>query len=511
MMFPINNHVETEDAYSYALQTQTADSYAELLHPHHRLYHPLMKWLNDFFQIEDTFTFLVRVSSFFSLLAMCFFYPVLFKLTGSVRKSLILLGLLSVSYGYWRYTKSVEVIPMGWFVMSVGYFLVLRGSVSRTWVMVTLNILITLICVNVHVALLVPVGALNGIVLLGQRRWLHLASYVCGFGAAFIATQMFFSSVSVSLSVENRASSGEVPEAIKEGEKDAEAQNVGNVRGLKLSSAPKAIVGLGSSLVGVYPIMQIDPVYEVLENRLFENRFLREERLLGAQLTGWQIGVWLLGVVVLFIFILYQCWRVVLFLKSRNKQLRSVNSLEHHAVEYAICIAALASCALIVWFEPGNPEMWTIFLPAIILPCLLFIKVYSCRILIVIFVVLMATNYLGGISLLRDKSGDYYAATSDTFIEASKAGDILLLGTTNSGVRRYCNYYSEMELIGSALEDEWNEVLDLAYAKLVLGKKVGVHQTLAEKKGFRDLLGGKGIRFVKTERSLGGGYLILER
>ncbi|MGE9268486.1 MAG: hypothetical protein ACQKBY_10340 [Verrucomicrobiales bacterium] len=491
----IANHSEAEDAFTYAREVEERP-YREILHPNHRLYHPLAKAVFELSGAEKSYHVLVGLSRAGAVLALGFFYLLLRDLgVGGEGRRFALVAGLALTYGFWRYAHEVEVYAVGSAILLGVIWLVFRLPEKGRGVLCALLIVFAL---NVHRALGPPLVVLALAYLVGRKDWRGLAFALLFLPSAYLITERLADLTSVTRAQPRDELAVLLHEELRSQRAVDRAEAT-----LSPASVPKAVVGLGSAVVGTNLIMGVDPVYELLQNRLFPYRFLEEERMMAEGWPLWQITLWtlcLLGVVVLGLVMAWQ-------LRALPGQWRGWS-----AQTWAVILAAGAYGAMIFAFEPGNPEMWLLGVPLFWLMAALLTRAVASRWLAGWVACLAMGNFLGGISLLADEERDYHYVTSAEVRREARPGDLYLLGVTNAVHDRYVNYRVKNLTIISVPRQSarFAEFYQLLSNEIKGGRRVFVHETLSERKGgFGEDLADFGLVYEPGMSIAGGGELRL--
>ena len=507
----VNNHTETEDAYMYAQQLVETDDWAQLIHPNHRIYHIIG---DEFYSLTkalfgiDALSSLVWLSRICALLTLVFL-NLFFRSQGvPPSKALVLLAILSVVYNFWRYSQAAEINAMAWCTQAFCLYLFTKARENLRWV--PLLALAGCLATLVHTVNIVPVVAFFGAYYFLSKRLLSLG--------VFFLTLLVFTGGLFKWS-DRYIVKKEVAIAILEQEvkvsKDAiaEPRSRESMRKLDLKSFPKAVVGLGVATVGVNTLMGFDSIYFPLKHSLFKERYLYEERFMAKNISLWHKGGWGLFLVST---VGGALWLILLLIRkakscfhlSNFSELKSFGS--ENLVVFCALITAVTSLVFVLWFEPGNPEMWALLLPMLILPVLLLLVNLELKPLFIFYTLFAATNYAGGMSLLAGPHRDYFHATLEPLLEESREGDVLLKAQNHSGIPRYTNYnYPGIE-VGTLSVDEYlpNRV-DKIIQMLLNGRRIFVHREVLEREGsFGFDLESKNLNFTLDQQS-GGGELFL--
>ncbi len=488
------NHTEAEDAYAYAKQVER-QSYREILHPNHRLYHPLAKAVYELSGREKSFGVLVGLSLVSAMGALLVFYFLLGKLgLAQGWLAFVYTAGLALSYGFWRYAHEVEIYAVGWLVLLLVLWAVF--SMKNPWQGLWAALLLVL-ALNVHRALGPPLAVTFFVLYAARRDWRSLGLCLLVGLLAYPTAEK----AAAEISLGSRVAKPELADFfVDEGRAERAEARPGH--GFKVSSLPKAGVGLGASVVGTNLLMGIDPAYELLQERLFPYRFLDEERMMAAGWPAWQIWLWGLGLLALAVTGLVVLWR------SRGA-LRDWRAWMPE--QWALLFGAGAYGGTIVIFEPGNPEMWLLGLPFFWLAAACLTRKAGAASLGGMVLFLGLTSWLGGMALLGDPGRDYHRATSVRVRAEAKAGDVYLLGYNGSVHQRFVNYESPVTVVSlPGKSARWAEFYEQIRRKLAAGQRVFVHRTVRERAaGFGVDLADFGLAFRADPRQGGGGELFL--
>ncbi|MBK1834557.1 hypothetical protein [Roseibacillus ishigakijimensis] len=490
----VGNHSEAEDAFTYAREVEV-EGYREILHPHHRLYHPLIKAVYELSGAERSYPVLVAVSQGAALLALFFFSLLLRELgvKGEGRRFVFVAG-LAFSYGFWRYTHEVEAYTVGSAVAMMILWLFFRCRGAWRGVVMAVGLVLAL---NVHRALGPPLLLAGGTLLVGQKEWRSLALFVISAGGLYLAAEW---------------TAGQVGEPSRQGPEFSgffyEEQTVERSQdraGTKLSPAslPKAAIGLGSSVVATNLLMGVDPVFEFLQKRLFPYRFLQEERLLAQGQPIWFQALWALLLVATLAGIAFFLWQVV----RDWQQWRT-----WAPASWALLVATGGYAGMIVIFEPGNPEMWLLGVPFFWLVAALLMRAVSTRSLAVWTVVFAGGNFLGGMALLAEEEKDYHFVTSRFIRAEGRPQDWYLLGYRGAVQARFVRYrVGALQVVPLPRESEkFASFYHELTGELSRGRRVFVHTTVLERPAsFGVSLADFGLSYRPGPTPGGGGEIVL--
>lgn len=500
---PIENRTEAEDAFTYALEVEKL-RYHELLHSSHRLYHPVAKGVFKLSGFKRSFDALVIFSSVLSGCALCVFYFLVKNLTKTGNwQSLAWTTCLAFSYGFWRYGREVEVYAMGWLVCLLVLTLLFAWKKTNPWVRGIVYAVGVIVALNVHRALGPPLLIIGLVYFFSQRQWLVgsgslglglLLYLACEIGAENLPAKNF--------ALESR---GEVGEFFVE-ELKVDRKSFSKRRSLELSSLPKGAVGLGVCLFGGNVLMTSDTVYKFFSETLFPYRFLEEEKMMVHGYSPLWMVFWCVGVILFFLL-------AGIAVRFTYRSIR-IEGWSNDSELWAVLVGLGCYLAMIVIFEPGNPEMWLLGLPLVWLALALWLQRFPlCRVWM-LGGVLIVTNYIGGMLFLANKNNDYHYVTSRTVREEAVSGDIYLMGTLNPVHARYVRYAVDVEVAIVKVGDRRiEEFYNLVNQKIQQGRRVFVHESLpmGDLK-FEEYITRAGLIFEESEKGRAKeGELLLRR
>ena len=348
-------------------------------------------------------------------------------------------------------------------------------------------VLFCCVAVLIHTVCIVPVLTAAGVYYTILRKWKHLAATIVGSLAlifvSFVALDNYTQVESNCVSCDEN-----VP---------AEVVRKESARTLTWKSFPKAVVGLGSCIISGNHVLANDVLYQWLNDGLFKDRYLYEERYLARSIPLLTHVFW---------WLLLCCTLILLYLCVKNSECQMMQFewkylMDQPPHNFLFLGTCLVSTIFVLWFEPGNPEMWTLLLVPIILP-FLYISVTKCRIstLVCSYILIGGMNFLVGIMPLTTRDGDYYWATLNSISGQAQKGDVLLKASNHTGITRYMSYYySDIE------QNVWEVgLLETLLYERKPKSRVFIHQELFCVEAFMrevDFLG------VKIERLKSGGVI----
>lgn len=458
----ISNHSDTEDAYRYAAEIEQAANYSEVYHTQHGFYHFTQKFLYDLLHLSNAFTLGLFFSLFFSLLTLFFTYKILIEFLPNSKEALVGTFFICFSYGYWRYSWAVEVHSLLWFLQILFIYLLLKiqnWNVQKT-ALFSLFIAITSLF---HVCAAITMIPLLVFYLILKRKLTHIIVTILLFSTIYIPiNHKLYNEIQPS---DQNIAYSYIPK------KDPPKENRKN-KVLEIESIPKSFISLGTSIISPTLILSSDKVHHFFSKNLYANRFLEEEYLLAKSTPRWFFVIWLISVFTLGILITKR-------LTSRKSATRE--QIPKKQIFYSICFSSIASATFLVWFEPGNPEIWILFTPVFLIPlAIIFTRKKVITVSVVTFFAL--SNLIGGVAPLTNPKSNYYEKTTSNFRKKGKSGDIIVLGVKNINIARYHHYHLPLECIfflGS--EKNYPELEQRIKKEQKNGKNIFLHRTFIER------------------------------
>jgi hypothetical protein len=405
------NHSEAEDAYYYARMAQQGTG-PELFHAHHLLYLPLMRGLFCAAQHAgysgNAFSLLTGVSVFSGALAVFLFAALLLQLDVPLRCVAGFAAALLFSYGFWRYSTTVEIYTPASALSLLTVYCAVRATDRRFFVGSVLSGGMALL---VHLVTLPVVLLAVPSVFLFRRQRLPALLYTIGVCLIVLA------------GCGAVIGSGIHPETFV----DSQVQ-----RGTLANPFTwlSALAAWGQTVLSGNFLFSIPAVSERIV-RLFPFHMLQEELFMGAQAPAW------IPPAVSITFGLAAGLAAGLLAVS----LRYVQKLWKHppGLSVPVLIWLVIAAGMALCFEPANPEMWICVLPPFwLLAALVWSAVPERRLLgwlpAVLAAVLLLHNWVGGMSLVRRPEGDYCRQKAAWIIQHARPDDLILTADSHSFV-----------------------------------------------------------------------------
>ncbi len=448
----IENRTEAEDAFEYATMVE-GEGHAWLYHPHHLLYGPTMKWSYGTLQAMGfegrAYDFLMLISSLSAAGSLFFFFLFCYR-RFSLRpvSSLMATGLLAVSYGFWRYAAEAEIVlPASLLILIALYYATDSEPKRRTFLLV---MVFSIFAVLTHIMNAVAVFIAIPCFYLLRHRWkaalLHIV--LC----AGIMASVF----EIVAQAHTLYSGGGAQFA-----------------GIGLSSLVKATVALGQCVVSGDFVLGFRSVRAFL-SELFASRMLAEEFFLGAQLSRPLVLFSLLTYGLFSLFLMGCMTRAAWIWKNMAQQRNRFQLPSGMATLVIAVIWFFAYAGLLLFIEPGNPELWVMgLIPLWLLFCGLVLLPLTVdnRLWIPfgMFLLLFVHNAIGGIGVLGDPAKDYNQQKAKWILENSSSDDVVVTAG-NPVFIRYLRYHSATPVLdlNYASSEQLDEAVSRAQSVFIL-------------------------------------------
>ena len=314
-------------------------------------------------------------------------------------------GLLAVSYGFWRYANTAETYMLAIFFMLLSWCFVQRGSL---WI----GALVSGVGILVHLLNVVPLLFAVGFYYLLEKRFRAVAIHGLVVGVVVLVGYGIFWEF---LAIDTLG-----------------AQHHGLEGGLSLSNGLRGLLAMGQCVVSANFLFGFEWFRELLVN-FFPSRMLDEEFFMAEHMAG--------GVAIFGIFSLL----VVVFCVIRSVRVSRPVALYRSTLLTLIVWFALYAIA-VIRTEAGSVELWIMAL----IPFWLMVSHFlSPNRMGWLLVGLLLHNGVAGVLPILDSSTDYHRAKSETIMQLSGEGDLVLIDYEPI-LHFYLRYYDNATVMCSA-------------------------------------------------------------
>lgn len=424
----ICNRTAAEDAYEYAMMVEQGDAHPWFYHRHHLLYGPLMRGLfrgAQWIGYDGRAIGTMRLVSAAAAAATLFFFFLFCYRRFSLRpvSSLIATLLLGATYGFWRYSAESEIPVMASALMvaSLYYATNRENRLSDFAFCIFFSSFAVLIHVmnGIAVFFAIPCWYLLG------KRWMQAGLHLILCGSVVFGMYLI---IGVVYPFEGSGTA---------------------LQPVALGSFVKAGVAFVECVVSCDFMLGFRSVRAFL-GELFAERMLLEEFYYGERLS--RVHVLLSSLTFLSFWLLASAcvlragwvWEKNMLDRGRMHLPEGISS---------VVVAALFFCgfgALLLFIEPGNPELWIMGLPPFALVfcglVLLPLTVDNRLWLPFAAVLVLLLHNAGAIYMLHDASKDYQQAKADGILDIAKPGD-LIVTAGNPVFERYLRYHTDAEIL----------------------------------------------------------------
>lgn len=401
------NHSEAEDAYYYARMARQG-AWSELFHAHHLLYLPLMRAVCGVAQKADCFSALTGVSMLSGVLAVCLFAALLRRFGISRLRASGFAAALLFSYGFWRYSTTVEIYAPAAALSLLTVYCAARGAERKFFAG---SILSGGAAMLMHLVTLPAVLLAAPLIYLLRRQKKQAVLYTVG---VLLIAGVGYGAV---------IAAGIHPQTFT----DTLVQ-----RGTLLNPSTwlRALVAWGQTVLSGNFLFSIQSVAEWI-TQLLPSQMMQEELFMGAQAPAWIPP----AASVTFGLAVGLAAGLFCVVARRAKSLWKAPPVL--LIPVFGWFAAAAGMALL--FEPANPEMWICVLPPFWLLAALIWEAVPQRPVfnwmpVVLAVLLLVHNWIGGMSLVKSQDGDYCRQKGAWIIRQAQPDDLILTADSHSFV-----------------------------------------------------------------------------
>jgi hypothetical protein len=419
------NHSEAEDSVRYIYEVTKVPSTLSLYDPNHILFNSFNRVVYDlwlFLGYKGNAELPMQINNVIAAIVSLFLvYLIARRLEMSVYFSLLCLGMVSMSYGFWRYSVEAEtyILPLPFILLSAHRLMIIAESrfEYRHFFLLGLFMAMATLFHQQHV-LLIFIAPFAIIFLHSKFPKPQIAGRVILF---FCVSGGIIAAVYLPVAI-FLAGQSELGEIIKWSQGKA-------VEGLwtpwAWTNPLKSIFGLLRSIWGTHFLFGF-PWFEALMAKLFPLKPLMEERLIAQSLSTWQLWLCLIMVAISSI-----CAVILSILAIIGYRRTELNPRAIGFLIFAVPMLCVYAIFNTLW-EPLNIEFWIALLPFIYLVLMLFITSsgFTPFATSSIFVVaLLIGNLLGSILPQTDRNTDYCYISNQYFMRHAQADDYIITGS----------------------------------------------------------------------------------
>lgn len=425
----IENRTEAEDIYEYATMVEEGSSHQWFYHKHHLIFGPTMhflyKFINSFGYQLSSLDLMRLISSLAATATLFLFFLFCYK-RYSLRPISSALATFSfgIMYGFVRYSAEAEIPIIATFLM-IGSIYFLTGQKS-SFKIYLLGILFSIASVLMHIMNSVAVFVALPLFLIIQKRLKFLVIYL------IINIFMFIFAYHSTDQLTQLFNSSEV-----------------TTSNLILSDFVKGIVAFLQSLISFDFVLGFSFVREYLAE-LFSNRMLQEEFYFGEKL---KLPYIIFSSLTFLLLTLVSIYAFIKSIKIWNTAFIDKEKLLPPGGRSSFILPIIffiSYASLLLFIEPGNPELWVMgLMPFALLLCvLIFVPLTYDNKLWVPFlaVVLLFIHNTNALSALNDSSKDYNYQKSKDCLKILKENDVVITAA-NPVFERHLRYHSLSKVI----------------------------------------------------------------
>jgi len=425
----IENRTEAEDVYEYALMVEQGADHPWFYHEHHLLYAPMMKAgyvAMKTLGYEGRAILVMRLLSALSAAGTLFFFFLFCYKRYSLRpvSSLLATAFMGLSYGFWRYSAESEIpLIASFFVTAALYFSTDEDARKRTFV---LSIIFSVLAVMMHlmnvVAVLVAIPAFYLVRRRVKAMGVHVLLCLLLISGIYFLTAQF---------------------AHVHGSGGARLSMVG------LGSLVKACVAFVQCLISSEFMLGFKSVRAFLAE-LFAGRMLQEEFYLGSRLPRLHVLFALFTYCSFFILFFFCIGRAAWLWKNIAENRKQYSLPRGLIALVSPALFFLGYGVLLLFIEPGNPELWIMgLIPFALFFCgvvLLPLTVDNRLWLPFLMVVVLFIHNAEAIRMLHDPEKDYQRQKTAPMLEFVDESD-LIVTAGNPVFERYLRYHVKGEVL----------------------------------------------------------------
>ena len=424
----IENRTEAEDVFEYALMVEQGAEHAWFYHEHHLLYGSLMRTIYEMAQALGYDGRAIEVMRLISALCaagtLFFFFLFCYK-RYSLRpvSSLLATVFLAVCYGFWRYSAESEIpLVASFFVSAAFYFSTNEDARRRPFV---LAVIFSTLAVLIHIMNAVAVFVAVPAFYLIRKRWKLMVWHIllCVVLCAGVYTLIGMTT-------------------------DVHGKGIAHFSMIGFGDLAKAVVAFVQCVISSDFMLGFRSIRAFL-SELFAGRMLLEEFYFGERLSRYYVLGSTLTYFTFFV-LMFGCigraawvWKNIIAERDRYRLPRGVGALVAPALFF------LGYGGLLLFLEPGNPELWWMgLMPFALLLCGLVLLPLTVdnKLWLPFLMVLSLMIHNGNANrMLYDSTKDYQYRKSRAVMDLSVEGDLIV--TAGSPVfERYLRYHSSSSI-----------------------------------------------------------------
>ena len=419
----IENRTEAEDVFEYATMVEEGAGHRWFYHQHHLLFGPGMKLIYSGVQrvgYEGPAIHMMRLVSSLAASGTLFFFFLFCYRRFSLRpvSSMIATGFLAVTYGVWRYSAESEIpLIASVFMVAALYYATDSDARKRAF---GLTILFSLLSVLMHIMNATAVFVAIPCFYLLRKRWkaagLHLLLTVGGIAGVYSLIAQF-------ATIHGRGGAHFMP--------------------LGLGAFVKGAVAFIQCVISCDFMLGFASVRAFL-GELFAGRMLLEEFYYGARLSRGHVlfsTLTFITFVVLFVACIARAswiWKNIVTDQKRFKLPDGILALVVAGIFF------FGYAGLLLFIEPGNPELWVMgLIPFSLLLCglILLPLTYDNRLWLPFLMVLtLFIHNAEALRMLHDPEKDYQQQKSKSILDIASEDDVIMTAG-NPVFERYLRYH----------------------------------------------------------------------
>ena len=458
----IENRTEAEDVYEYALMIEDGKDHPWFFHKHHLIYAPLIKGFYETVKFLgsnlDSLGIMRLVSSLSAVVTLFFFFLFCYK-RFSLRpvSSLLATVFYGFSYGFWRYAAEAEIpLLASAFITSALYFATAEKDCNKTF---TLTIFVSVLAVLIHIMNAVAVFIAIPMFYLFKKRTIKIVLHlsICLFFV--ISTYIYCSNIS-----------------------ELYGNTALNIQRVSFGSFFKGMIAFIECIISSDFVMGYRSVRAFLLE-LFAGRVLLEEVFYGERLVRSHVLFSTFTFFAFFILLLICVFRSIWVWRNT---ISSNNHLPDGIKTLLIPILFfLGYGAVLLFIEPGNPELWVMgLMPFCLLLCgTVFLPLTEDNKLwlpLLMILILLLHNSLR-MQQLKDPIKDYQKMKTSNILKIATQDDVIITAG-NPVFERYLRYHFPGEVLyffGQSESSLRKSINDIESGNIfILGDALNIHRSL---------------------------------